>query len=76
MTYQPKHWLLFADMNDNEVQISYKSAFDLNDNKLVDDQVYRAGRRLKRMQGQHPCSKTPKLHLYDWSDSFEQETAQ
>ena len=74
MTYQPKHWLLFADMNDNEVQISYKSAFDLNDNKLVDDQVYRAGRRLKRMQGQHPCSKTPKLHLYDWSDSFEQET--
>ena len=75
MTYQPKHWLLFADMNDNEVQISYKSAFDLNDNKLVDDQVYRAGRRLKRMQGQHPCSKTPKLHLYDWSDTFEQETA-
>lgn len=74
MTYQPKHWLLFADLNDNEVQISYKSAFDLNDNKLVDDQVYRAGRRLKRMQGQHPCSKTPKLHLYDWSDSFEQET--
>ena len=75
MTNQPKHWLLFADMNDNEVQISYKSAFDLNDNKLVDDQVYRAGRRLKRIQGNHPCSRTPKLHLYDWSDSFEQETA-
>ena len=65
MTKQPKHWLLFADMNSNEVQISYRSAFDLNDNKLVDDQVYRAGRRLKRIQGQHPCSKTPKLHLYD-----------
>jgi len=75
MIVKPKHWLLFADLNDNEVQISYKSAFDLNDNKMVDDQVYRAGRRLKRMQGQHPCSKTPKLHLYDWSDSFEKETA-
>lgn len=76
MISQPKHWILFADMNDSEVQISYKSTFDLNDKKLVDDQIYRAGRRLKRLQGNHPCSKTPRLHLYDWSDSFEQEKGQ
>lgn len=67
------HWLTFGQIDgDDEVTISYSKPFDLNDNKKVDDQIYRAGRRLKRRLGNHPCSKTPKLHLQNWSDSFDE----
>ena len=66
------HWLTFGQIDgDDEVTISYSAPFDLNDNEKVDRQVYRAGRRLKRRLRKHPCSKTPKLHLQDWSDSFD-----
>jgi hypothetical protein len=68
-----QHWLRFHLLGDDqEIVISYAKPFDLNDNKLVDDQAYRAGRRWKRRSGKHPCSKTPEMHLLDWSDSFEQ----
>lgn len=66
------HWLKFHDVSgEEEVIISYSGPFDLNDNQLVDKQAYRAGRRLKIRQGKHPCSKTPSMHLYDWSCSFD-----
>ena len=74
MLSQPKHWLKFHPTDSDEcIRISYSDAFDLNNNKLVDDQAYRAGRRFKRRAGKHPCSKTPKMHLCDWSDSFDIE---
>ena len=72
-----QHWLRFHMLgSDQEIVISYDKPFDLNVNKLVDDQAYRAGRRWKRLSGKHPCSKTPKMHLLDWSDSFEQRATQ
>lgn len=66
------HWLTFSPIDGaDEVTISYSAPFDLNDNEKVDRQVYRAGRRLKRRLGKHPSSRTPKLHLFNWSDSFD-----
>jgi hypothetical protein len=68
------HWLKFHNATgDEEITIRYPFTFNLNDNKKVDDQCYRAGRRLKRFLDKHPCSKTPKMHLFDWSDSFDME---
>ena len=71
---QVEHWLMFIPLDgdaDMTVTISYYEPFDLNDNEKVDAQVYRAGRRLKRRLNKHPCSRTPKLHLFSWSDSFD-----
>lgn len=68
-----KHWLTFHDASaENEITIYYDSPCDLNNNSWVDGQAYRAGRRLKRWQDKHPCSKTPVMTLMDWSDSFEE----
>lgn len=75
MNLTPKNWLTFAMLgSDEEVTISYADDLvtDLNDNKFVDNQIYRAARRLKRRLGQHPCRKNAKMHLLDWSDSFEE----
>ena len=75
MNLTPKNWLTFVTLEiDEEITISYGDDLvtDLNDNKFVDDQIHRAGRRLKRRLGQHPCRKNAKMYLHDWSDSFEE----
>ena len=67
------HWIKFHNLEqDEEVVIYYHEPFDLNDNYRVDGQAYRAGRRLKKRNGKHPCSKTPVMHLLDWSNSFDE----
>mgnify|MGYP007032648878 CR=1 FL=1 len=67
-----EHWIEFHDEAAEEfIKISYCKPFDMNDKDKLNNQAYRAGRRLKRWQGNHPCSKTPVMHVFDWSDSFE-----